>query len=80
MNIDELLKALREVTIPDDEPGGWFTRQEFQESCGVSEKRAIQLIRAGVSNKMIEVGRVYRQNIAGINTKVVAYRKTDDEQ
>ena len=77
MNIDELVNALREVVSIDDESGGWFTRHEFQESSKMTEKRAIKLLRAGVTSGMIEVGRVYRRNIAGVSTKVIAYRKSE---
>tara|TARA_Y100000401_G_scaffold50087_1_gene39047 strand:- start:3554 stop:3793 length:240 start_codon:yes stop_codon:yes gene_type:complete len=78
VNIDDLLVALREVVTPDHEHDGWFTRQEFQDSTNVSEKRAIQLLKAGVSEGIIEVGRVYRHNIAGVSTKIIAYRKRQD--
>ncbi len=75
MDMQEMLSALREISSNSTDGSGWFTRQELQTSTGITEKRAIALIKSGIEAGVLTVGRCYRNNIAGISTKVIAYRE-----
>ena len=80
MNMDEVISALREAVATGADQDGWFTRQDLQNASDISEKRAIKLIRAGVSDGILVVGRIHRPNIAGIVCKVIAYREVSHGQ
>lgn len=73
ITLDELMVALREAGVTQEQPGEGFTRRELRGIWGVGDKVCQRILEQAIEANIVRRGRRLMVNTAGITSSVPTY-------